>query len=109
MWFSAGGLVREADRTLQIVDNIEALDFFRDDTLVADPYYANPAGEVPGPARASPRRADGDGLDEAVEVLHPADHRRPAERLLVPKVPPELEAQVRDAAASCPEQAIVVS
>ena len=29
--------------------------------------------------------------------------------VLVPEVPPELEDKVRDAAASCPERAVVVS
>jgi cytochrome P450 len=57
---------------LQTVDNIEALDFFRDDTLVADPYPYYGALRAKCPVQREPHHdvMMVTGYDEAVEVLH---------------------------------------
>ena len=66
--------MREAERTLQTVDNIEARDFFRDDTLVADPYPYYAAMRSKCPVQREPHHdvLMVTGYDEAVEVLHDA-------------------------------------
>jgi cytochrome P450 len=56
---------------LQTVDNIESLDFFRDDTLVADPYPYYEALRAKCPVQREPHHdvLMVTGYDEAVEVL----------------------------------------
>ena len=62
------------------MSEIESQDFFRDDELVADPYpYFDCLREqVPGAARAAPRRRDGDGLRRGDRGLQ--RHRRRSRR-----------------------------
>ena len=74
MAFSTAELWREAERTLQTVDNIEALDFFRDDAFVADPYPYYDAMRAKCPVQREPHHdvMMVTGYDEAAEVLHDA-------------------------------------
>jgi cytochrome P450 len=59
---------------LQTVDNIEALDFFRDDALVADPYAYYDAMRAKCPVQREPHHdvMMVTGYDEAGEILHDA-------------------------------------